>query len=667
MKKLKPYIVILIISLLLEIIVFNFSTIISLGNKEIDFSDRTTIEALDNGYTLSLNDINAKIANLKFDAVLTKNSAVDVNIALTDEGNYYDYYLPATHIYSGVKSSFYTNLHTYGEVKSLTLTFTSADGAYTGPFTVNGVVGNVKRPICFNLIRFLMVLLLLSGLYAFRQSGDAIKQVICLEKGTKEYKKQTIAFAVVMLLLILAGWYFSSSHLLFDEASKPHHQQYKELAHSLKDGQVVLPYEPSEGLKTAPNPYDTIYLQANGIEYKADYAYFNKHYYVYFGIVPEILLYLPYHLITGKDLPNHIAVFFFYAVFVFGVFMSLREVAIRYFKDASFVVLLMISTAISTASTFAYLYFTADLYSVPVMAGLGLTMAGIYCWMRGLRLNKSSRLSILLYALGSLCMAMVAGCRPQMLLFSALAIPLFWERFQSFIKERNDDSADKMAMGGKVIAFCLPYAVVAIGVMYYNYARFGSVFDFGATYSLTNNDMNLRGSSISRMLLGLGSFLFQSPYINGVFPFLQSVNLEYSYMGRMVIEHFYGGIIATNIITWSLFCIHYYRDEIRARGLKAFVLISLFASIIIGLVDANAAGVLQRYSADMALGIYIATAVMLLLISVKAPKIGVEFIKVSFILGLGMTLLMICNTASGITLNYYNPELFGYLRSIFIF
>ena len=663
MKKLKPYIVILIISLLLELIVFNFSTIISLGNREVDLSDRTIIEAVDNGYTLSISDIDEKLNNLKFDAKLTENSAVDVNISLTDEGNYYDYYLPDAHIYSSVKSSFYTNLHTYGKVKSLTLTFSAANGAFTGPFVVNGVIGNVKRPLCFNIIRFLIVLILISGLYAFRQSGEIINQAICLEKSAKEYKKQTIALVVVMLLVILAGWYFSSSHLLFDEASKPHHQQYKELAHSLKEGQVALPYEPSEGLKEAPNPYDTIYLQANGIEYKADYAYYNEKYYVYFGIVPEILLYLPYYLFTGNDLPNHIAVFFFYAVFVFGVFMSLREIAIRYFKDASYVILIMTSVALSTASTFAYLYFTADLYSVPVMAGLGLTMTGLYCWMVGFRLRKNSRLCILLYALGSLFMAMVAGCRPQMLLFSALFLPIFWDELVAAIKS---DEGKKAAIG-KCIAFCLPYIVVAVGVMYYNYARFGSVFDFGATYSLTNNDMNLRGTSISRMLLGLGSFLFQLPYINGVFPFLQSVGLEYSYMGRMVIEHFYGGVIATNVITWALFLMLYYRDEIKVRGLRLFIFIALVSSIVIGMVDANAAGVLQRYSADMALGIYIAATIMLLIISVKAPRLGVGFIKAGFILGLGMTLLMICNTASGITLNYYNPELFGTLRSIFIF
>lgn len=59
------------------------------------------------------------------------------------------------------------------------------------------------------------------------------------------------------------------------------------------------------------NPYDTIALQAAGIGYRADYAYHNGKYYVYFGIVPVLLLYLPYYLLTGGALQNYVAVFVF--------------------------------------------------------------------------------------------------------------------------------------------------------------------------------------------------------------------------------------------------------------------------------------------------------------------------------------------------------------------
>ena len=48
------------------------------------------------------------------------------------------------------------------------------------------------------------------------------------------------------------------------------------------------------------NPYDTSYLLANAIPYLADYAYYEGKYYVYFGIVPELLFYLPCLALTGR-------------------------------------------------------------------------------------------------------------------------------------------------------------------------------------------------------------------------------------------------------------------------------------------------------------------------------------------------------------------------------
>ena len=64
-------------------------------------------------------------------------------------------------------------------------------------------------------------------------------------------------------------------------------------------------------------------------------------------------------------------------------------------------------------------------------------------------------------------------------------------------------------------------AVGAI-VFWYNQARFGSGFEFGATYSLTTNDMNHRGFNFSRVFRGLYSFLLQPPVIHSTFPFLES-------------------------------------------------------------------------------------------------------------------------------------------------
>ena len=660
MKKYCPLIMGILVTLLLELVVFNFSSVKALFNQEIDLSGNTQIEYADEQVICMVSDIDTRILNLYLDVDCEENSPVAYNIAMTDEGNYYDYYLPEGVLYAKSPASRYINLHSYGNVRSLTISFSSADSPYIAPFTVNCVRANVKRPVFFNGCRMALVFLFILFSYYLRIGSPLWDIPLEGKTGTKAGIRQLLIILLVALGCISFGFVASSSHKLFNEAAKPHHQQYKELARALSNGQVTLPDVPSEGLRSAPNPYDTIYLQANGIEYKADYAYYDGAYYVYFGIIPELLLYFPYHLMTGGDFPNHFAVFVFYAVFVIGVFGFLKEVCCRFLADekVSFIVYLLIASGISIAPTFAYIFFTADLYSVPIMAALGFTALGLALWLHGLNYEHGKCLS---YALGSLCMASVAGCRPQLLLFSALGLVLFWNEV---FKERTLFTKKSLSA---TLALCLPYLIIALVTGYYNYARFGSVLDFGATYSLTNNDMNLRGVSLSRMLLGLGCFLFTPPKITASFPFLQSTDLAFGYMGRIVTEHYYGGILFMGIWGISLFAIPHYSDVLKRYRLTALIITSLCISVIIGLMDANAAGVLQRYTADMALGILLASGIMLIVLVVKHPVGGTRFLKAGFWLGLLMTFMMICNTYSGITLKYYNPELFGLFESIFRF
>ena len=769
--KFKPYIIGIIIALLLEVTVFNFSSLRSIGNTPVDLTSKATVETLsDSGVIYHIDDVGVKVNNLGFTFASNDELIVDYTISLSDEGNSYSYELPTGTVSWKSPESFYTNVYSYGAVRTMDIQFESAGGQSDSQWggqpgnqldgqpssqlngRLIGIYANVKRPTIFNLMRFLIVSIIISFFIALREgsfldrsvmtvrrtlnitadspdkvnsigkSGKAVKnpngknskennKVVKNEAGYLPEHWQLYVTVLVMVLWIALGFFWSNSHADFNEASKPHHQQYKELARALESGSVALPYEPSEGLLNAPNPYDTIYLQANDIEYMADYAYFNGKYYVYFGIVPELMFYLPYHLITGNDLANHYVVFAYYALFVVGVFLLFREIALRYFKNLKFFAYILVSSFIATSGTFAYVFSTADIYSVPIMAGLGLTVAGLWLWMLGARLCAATpgvtatsstsvngmvtkHAAIKFFAsltLGSLCMALVAGCRPQMLLFSLLIIPIliipifakniFKPQELSQMRKTGENSSDAHLTGikgtttskpykkliGSALCIIVPYALVAAVVMWYNYARFGSVFDFGATYSLTNNDMNLRGVNLPRMILGLMTFLFQMPNVTGEFPFIQSATLSFDYMGKMVTEYFFGGVLTINVLTWVLAFYGKYHWCIKAKGLRLFMGLSLGSALIIGLVDANTAGILQRYSADLAFGIFLAVGVLLLILVEQSPKTGMTFLKVGFWVELAVSLFIICNRASGISLEIYNRELYITILNFFRF
>ena len=311
----KKYIYFLIITLALEIFVFNFGSLKSLGYKETDLTEYSHAYET----TVYIENIDMDIKNIRLsDTGIKENEPITYSIGIIDEGNKYIYNIGSSTLSYGAESSFIRDINAYGNVKTMEIYF---DVDAQPDFGSIKITANVKKPLNISILRMIVIYLLLVFIFALRSDLPMVSESLDFKN-----KKHLIITSVVLFITLIWGFYWSSSHVLLNEASKPHQQQYKELADVLLSGNVKLPDEPSEGLLNAENPYDTIALQAEGIDYKADYAFYNGSYYIYFGIVPELLLYLPVHALTGKDLPNHYAVFAFYALFAVGIFLLYSEI-----------------------------------------------------------------------------------------------------------------------------------------------------------------------------------------------------------------------------------------------------------------------------------------------------------------------------------------------------
>ena len=115
-------------------------------------------------------------------------------------------------------------------------------------------------------------------------------------------------------------------------------------------GKLYLNEEPPDTVKNMENPYDTLlrdYLcNESGESYYVDYAYYNGKYYVYFGALPVLLLFLPYYIITGTHLSilgviSVIGIFFVVSIYAFTYIVfkngiSIRHTSIFYFFIAYF-------------------------------------------------------------------------------------------------------------------------------------------------------------------------------------------------------------------------------------------------------------------------------------------------------------------------------------------
>ncbi len=617
-------IAIVIFSIGLECSVFNINFYSSSGNVEEDISCRfSSFENSDGSYTIPSNEVieipelNQKIKNIHFNLGNNNPEKLSVSLYLTDEANQFYFGNPSRDIYKNVDKSQYININTSGNSENIALKFEGTEN----PVNLESVSINCNRPFDFSFLRVIITIALLCLFYVFRASSPLFKTKITED----EYSKKTLIMgflgiqcAVIIVLgtinpafMGIASKSYNSykwdgNGIDFVELSMTHHNQYDELAQAFLQGKAYIDNDDvPQSLIDMENPYDTAarsqQAAMSGDDYRWDVAYFNGHYYVYFGIVPLLLMYLPFRAITNSPFPSAVGIMIFAFIFCIGVFMLLDLICKKKFKNVSVGAYLLCCLTFVNCCGAMFLVKRPDFYSVPIMTSMAFVIWGIYCWLKAFDCDKCKNL---LFALGSLCMALSVGCRPQSVLICALALPLFLGYFFK----------DKYILSKKgvlnLVALAVPVVVVASGIMYYNYIRFGSPFDFGSSYNLTTNDVTNRGIVFGRTGLGLFTYLLQPPQFTAVFPFIKAVNIETNYIGKTITEYCFGGMITSLPFLWTLFLLPRVKNTLKEKKLFAFTCTLVVIGLALVIADTQAGGILQRYYSDFGYIFFLAASII---------------------------------------------------------
>ena len=547
-------------------------------------------------------------------------------------------------------------------MSNLKITISGEDINY--PIMLSDVSINAREPFLFNQTRFLFTLGILSLAFIFRPKSAIYR--IGIERNPRKSKAALIT-AVAIEIVLLSSYLFMGSNLVGVATSTynsgswdgtgiantfkvggENAQQYAELAKSMAHGQLYLEETPPQWLQEMDDPYDKgsrdELQKETGEDYLFDVAYHDGHYYVYFGVVPVLVFYLPFYLITGSNFPTAIGVLIAVIMFVLGCSALLDRFARYHFKRVSLGLYLLLQIPLVMCCGILYLLKFPTFYSLPIMLALAFSVWGLYFWMVG----RSHKRPEGFYLAGSLCMALVVGCRPQLVLLSFLAFPLFWRMYITEGRIRTVAGARQFA--------CLiaPYIVVCAGIMWYNKARFGSLFDFGANYNLTVNDMTKRGMAVGRIAPALFAYLFQTPATTGVFPYLQAVAFDTTYLGQTVKEVTFGGIFAVLPILWVLpFARRILQMRInqrKTRTVAGVIGVLIGIGVLIAVADAEMAGILQRYFADFSIMFLMAAVLLLFIVNEniengsKAHAVFVRVLPVAVAIGVAYTVLL-CITA----------------------
>ncbi|HYW44087.1 MAG TPA: hypothetical protein VE959_14590 [Bryobacteraceae bacterium] len=274
---------------------------------------------------------------------------------------------------------------------------------------------------------------------------------------------------------------------------------YDLLGRALAGGHFYLPIQPSPQLLAQPDPWDPA-VDAS-LKWH-DMALYGGRYYLYFGAAPAVLLFTPWRLMTGHDLPENFGMFLLASGgFLFSCGALLRVLDLAAARPGWFVLSLLV-LALGVCQGVPYLLNRVAVYEVAIAGGYFCTSAAVFCLAWGMR----SRRAPYWFAASGLMFGLAVASRPHLVLIGVIA------------------AAGLTALRPRrVLAFAAAWSLVGAAVAGYNYGRFGDPFEFGFRYQLAGRGQNRIEPGARNLTPGAYFMLLSRPQLSPVFPWMRMV------------------------------------------------------------------------------------------------------------------------------------------------
>lgn len=406
---------------------------------------------------------------------------------------------------------------------------------------------------------------------------------------------QRAALASMFALIVAFNFWTATTSELPARPAKDMRGYYDLLANAFLSGHLYLSVQPRPELLQLADPYDS---QQNGPYRLHDAALYNGRYYLYYGPAPALVLFAPFRLITGLDLPEPIAVAIFCSLGLLFSFLLLQLLCRTYFREVPFWLLLAGMVILAFGTTTPFLLRRALHYEVAISAGYTFALASIYLYVLGFLPCRSNRTvfvaaSVLLgLAGGSRVPALLAGMIPL-----AIAVRLLRNKRYGYLRDRAIT----------VVAILGPVGVSIILLGLYNYVRFGSWTEFGMHYTLQGglgppvSPRVYKWFVLSRLPPGLFYYLLAPPHFTADFPFVHAEPwLSMSPPAGFPIEPV-AGIMFLAPTTLALAFAPFSYGSFRRLKVRLYLVASILGGIGLGLLILYAScGATMRYVVDFA-------------------------------------------------------------------
>lgn len=284
--------------------------------------------------------------------------------------------------------------------------------------------------------------------------------------GFRRLVAQAPLVAAAFLLACFYAWTASGGWPF--ELAEPHDGHYDLLARALVQGQLHLTVEPRAELLEMSEPYEP---GRNGPYRLHDASLYHGRYYLYFGVVPAVLLFAPWRLAGLGDLPQNLAA----ALFAWGGFLFsallLRRLQHAYLGPRPRWMEWLATVTLGFANVAPFILRAPFVYEVAIAGGYFFLSGSAWLFASA---AEAGRWRLARLSLGGLFLGLAIGCRPNLLVAVPLLPLLAWPA----LRERGEGRARA------VLAVLGPLGLCLLLLGAYNALRFGSPFEFGARYQL---------------------------------------------------------------------------------------------------------------------------------------------------------------------------------------
>jgi hypothetical protein len=305
--------------------------------------------------------------------------------------------------------------------------------------------------------------------------------------------------------------------------SGPKRDYYNLLVDGFQRGKLWMEVEPDPALlQLAPDK------RPGNAPYLLDASLYRDRYYLYFGVVPVVLLFWPFSVLTGHDLPVAVAALVLAMLALVVSWAWWREMRRRFFPQLAAGWDGLAVLAFGFCSVLPSTLRRPLFYEVAITAGWFFGALMLWALVRAVDSPRRARWLVGAGVAAGLAIGSRANLAPVALLALTLGAAL--------VARANGGGFRRLVA---CVAFAAAGAApIGAGLAAYNYARFGSVLEFGHSYQLGLNPQTMFRST--NLAHNIPLYYFAPPQLSVYFPFVAPAEeppKPVDYIGR---EHVHG-------------------------------------------------------------------------------------------------------------------------------